>query len=129
MAVVKFRYGIVFLRVNGGSSWCTYYRIIFPSPFLLPIAHYGQMEMTDILSGAIARRLPSQQGWSPYGAYHGCTDDASNEKSGARAGYWRIYSRILGVIGGPVSLFKGLDEMQRWWQIRLSAPAITFCWR
>lgn len=40
-------------------------------------------------------------------------DDASNEKSGARAGYWRIYSRYSGVMGGPVSLFKGLDEMQQ----------------
>lgn len=40
-------------------------------------------------------------------------DDESNEKSGARAGYWRIYSRYSGVIGGPVSLFKGLDEMQQ----------------
>ena len=54
-------------------------------------------------------------------------DDESNEKSGARAGYWRIYSRYSpGVIGGPVSLFKGLDEMQQMVAIRLSAPAITF---
>ena len=34
--------------------------LFFHPHFSLPIAH-------------LSRRLPSQQGWSPYGAYHGCT--------------------------------------------------------
>ncbi len=53
-------------------------------------------------------------------------DDASNEKSGARLGIGGFILGILGVMGGPVSLLKGWMRCSRWWQIRLSAPAILF---
>lgn len=97
MAVVKFRYGIVFCAINGGSSWCTYYRIIFPSPFSLPIAHYGQMEMTDILSGAIVAAIAIAAGMVAVWCLprlHAMMHQM--KKSGARARYWRIYSRYSG---------------------------------
>lgn len=106
--------GSSFCAVNGGSSWCTYYRIIFPSPFFT--AHCAlRTNGNDRYSqrcncrGDCHRSRDSRRMVLTTVA----RDDASNEKSGARAGYWRIYSRYSGVIGGPVSLFKGLDEMQQ----------------
>lgn len=54
-------------------------------------------------------------------------DDASNENP-VLVLYWRIYSRYSGVIGGPVSLFKGLDEMQQMVNQAFSTSDY-FCWR
>lgn len=36
---------------------------------------------------------------------------------------------ILGVIGGPVSLFKGLDEMQQMVMNQALSASDYFCWR
>ncbi|SUH35988.1 Chloride channel protein [Salmonella enterica subsp. enterica] len=36
------------------------------------------------------------------------------EKSSPDSRHWRFYTGILGVIGGPLTLFKGLDEMHKW---------------
>ncbi|STE44661.1 putative voltage gated chloride channel protein [Escherichia coli] len=71
--------------------------LFFHPHFSLPIAHYGQMEMTDILSGAIVAAIAIAAGMVAVWCLPTVArDDASNEKSGARAGYWRIYSRYSG---------------------------------
>ncbi len=115
--------------------------------------------MTDILSGAIVAAIAIAAGmvagWC-LPRLHAMRHQM--KKPVFVLGIGGLILGSLGVIGGPVSLFKGLDEMQqmvanqafstsdyfllavfrclkgwmrcsRWWQIRLSAPAITFCWR
>ncbi|EJL2528537.1 ion channel protein [Salmonella enterica] len=59
--------------------------LFFHPHFSLPIAHYTQMRLVDIASGAIV----------------------------AAIGIGGFILGILGVIGGPLTLFKGLDEMQQ----------------
>ncbi len=123
---MKSAMGSSLCAVNGGSSWCTYYGLFFHPHFSLPIAHYGQMERPIFSAVQLSRRLPSQQGWSRMVLTTVARDDASNEKSGVRLGIGGFILGILGVIGGPVSRLKGWMRCSRWWQIRLSAPALLF---
>ncbi|HAW1885023.1 TPA: ion channel protein [Escherichia coli] len=88
--------------------------LFFHPHFSLPIAHYGQMEMTDILSGAIVAAIAIAAGMVAVGCLprlHAMMHQMKNPVLVLGIGGFIL--GILGVIGGPVSLFKGLDEMQQ----------------
>ncbi|EFC4898137.1 ion channel protein [Escherichia coli] len=88
--------------------------LFFHPHFSLPIAHYGQMEMTDILSGAIVAAIAIAAGMVAVWCLprlHAMMNQMKNPV--LVLGIGRFILGILGVIGGPVSLFKGLDEMQQ----------------
>ncbi|EGZ0339065.1 ion channel protein [Escherichia coli] len=88
--------------------------LFFHPHFSLPIAHYGQMEMTDILSGAIVAAIAIAAGMVAVWCLprlHSMMHQMKNPVLVLGVGGFIL--GILGVIGGPVSLFKGLDEMQQ----------------
>ncbi|MCF7260097.1 ion channel protein [Escherichia coli] len=88
--------------------------LFFHPHFSLPIAHYGQMEMTDILSGAIVAAIDIAAGMVAVWCLprlHAMMHQMKNPVLVLGIGGFIL--GILGVIGGPVSLFKGLDEMQQ----------------
>ncbi|HHJ2707967.1 TPA: ion channel protein [Escherichia coli] len=88
--------------------------LFFHPHFSLPIAHYGQMEMTDILSGAIVAAIAIAAGMVAVlclPRLHAMMHQMKNPVLVLGIGGFIL--GILGVIGGPVSLFKGLDEMQQ----------------
>ncbi|MDZ9985773.1 ion channel protein [Escherichia coli] len=88
--------------------------LFFHPHFSLPIAHYGQMEMTDILSGAIIAAIAIAAGMVAVWCLprlHAMMNQMKNPVLVLGIGGFIL--GILGVIGGPVSLFKGLDEMQQ----------------
>lgn len=88
--------------------------LFFHPHFSLPIAHYGQMEMTDILSGAIFAAIAIAAGMVAVWCLprlHAMMHQMKNPVLVLGIGGFIL--GILGVIGGPVSLFKGLDEMQQ----------------
>lgn len=88
--------------------------LFFHPHFSLPIAHYGQMEMTDILSGAIVAAIAIVAGMVAVWCLprlHAMMHQMKNPVLVLGIGGFIL--GILGVIGGPVSLFKGLDEMQQ----------------
>ncbi|WHD40602.1 ion channel protein [Escherichia coli] len=88
--------------------------LFFHPHFSLPIAHYGQMEMTDILSGAIVAAIAIAAGMVAVWCLprlHAMMHQMKNPVFVLGIGEFIL--GILGVIGGPVSLFKGLDEMQQ----------------
>lgn len=88
--------------------------LFFHPHFSLPIAHYGQMEMTDILSGAIVAAIAIAAGMVAVWCLprlHSMMHQMKNPVLVLGIGGFIL--GIQGVIGGPVSLFKGLDEMQQ----------------
>lgn len=88
--------------------------LFFHPHFSLPIAHYGQMEMTDILSGAIVAATAIAAGMVAVWCLprlHAMMHQMKNPVLVLGIGGFIL--GILGIIGGPVSLFKGLDEMQQ----------------
>ncbi|ELP2912045.1 ion channel protein [Escherichia coli O128] len=88
--------------------------LFFHPHFSLPIAHYGQMEMTDILSGAIVAAIAIAAGMVAVWCLprlHAMMNQMKNPVLVLGIGGFIL--GILGIIGGPVSLFKGLDEMQQ----------------
>ncbi|HFI9458502.1 TPA: ion channel protein [Escherichia coli] len=88
--------------------------LFFHPHFSLPIAHYGQMEMTDILSVAIVAAIAIAAGMVAVWCLprlHAMMHQMKNPVLVLGIGGFIL--GILGVIGGPVSLFKGLDEMQQ----------------
>ena len=88
--------------------------LFFHPHFSLPITHYGQMEMTDILSGAIVAAIAIAAGMVAVWCLprlHAMMHQMKNPVLVLGIGGFIL--GILGVIGGPVSLFKGLDEMQQ----------------
>lgn len=88
--------------------------LFFHPHFSLPIAHYGQMEMTDIFSGAIVAAIAIAAGMVAVWCLprlHAMMNQMKNPVLVLGIGGFIL--GILGVIGGPVSLFKGLDEMQQ----------------
>ncbi|MEF7245755.1 ion channel protein [Escherichia coli] len=88
--------------------------LFFHPHFSLPIAHYGQMEMTDILSGAIVAAIAIAAGMVAVWCLPRLHAMMNQMKNPALVlGIGGFILGILGVIGGPVSLFKGLDEMQQ----------------
>ncbi|MBS8593440.1 ion channel protein [Escherichia coli] len=88
--------------------------LFFHPHFSLPIAHYGQMEMTDILSGAIVAAIAIAAGMVAVWCLPRLRAMMHQMKNPVLVlGIGGFILGILGVIGGPVSLFKGLDEMQQ----------------
>lgn len=88
--------------------------LFFHPHFSLPIAHYGQMQMTDILSGAIVAAIAIAAGMVAVWCLprlHAMMHQMKNPVLVLGIGGFIL--GILGVIGGPASLFKGLDEMQQ----------------
>ncbi|HFU8698072.1 TPA: ion channel protein [Escherichia coli] len=88
--------------------------LFFHPHFSLPIAHYGQMQMTNILSGAIVAAIAIAAGMVAVWCLprlHAMMHQMKNPVLVLGIGGFIL--GILGVIGGPVSLFKGLDEMQQ----------------
>ena len=88
--------------------------LFFHPHFSLPMAHYGQMEMTDILSGAIVAAIAIAAGMVAVWCLprlHAMMHQMKNPVLVLGIGGFIL--GILGVMGGPVSLFKGLDEMQQ----------------
>ncbi|EFL3919667.1 ion channel protein [Escherichia coli] len=88
--------------------------LFFHPHFSLPIAHYGKMEMTDILSGAIVAAIAIAAGMVAVWCLPRLHAMMHQIKIPVLVlGIGGFILGILGVIGGPVSLFKGLDEMQQ----------------
>ncbi|EQV91557.1 ion channel protein [Escherichia coli KOEGE 71 (186a)] len=88
--------------------------LFFHPHFSLPIAHYGQMKMADIISGAIVAAIAIAAGMVAVWCLprlHAMMHQIKNPV--LMLGVGGFILGILGVIGGPVSLFKGLDEMQQ----------------
>ncbi|MCZ8855684.1 ion channel protein [Escherichia albertii] len=88
--------------------------LFFHPHFSLPIAHYGQMQITDILSGAIVAAIAIAAGMIAVWCLPRLHTMMHRLKNPVlMLGLGGFLLGILGVIGGPVSLFKGLDEMQQ----------------
>ncbi|MCZ9157387.1 ion channel protein [Escherichia albertii] len=88
--------------------------LFFHPHFSLPIAHYGQMQITDILSGAIVATIAIAAGMIAVWCLPRLHTMMHRLKNPVlMLGLGGFLLGILGVIGGPVSLFKGLDEMQQ----------------
>ncbi|WP_000903272.1 ion channel protein [Escherichia sp. TW14182] len=88
--------------------------LFFHPHFSLPIAHYGQMQMADIISGAIVAAIAIAAGMVAVWCLprlHAMMHQIKNPV--LMLGVGGFILGILGVIGGPFSLFKGLDEMQQ----------------
>lgn len=82
--------------------------------FSLPIAHYGQMQLADIFSGAIVAAIAIALGMVAVWCLprlHRLMHKLKHPVLILGAGGFLL--GILGAIGGPVTLFKGLDEMQQ----------------
>ena len=88
--------------------------LFFHPHFSLPIAHYTQMHVIDILSGAVVAAIAIAAGmvavWCLPRLHH-LIHRLKHPVLILGAG--GLILGILGVIGGPLTLFKGLDEMQQ----------------
>lgn len=88
--------------------------LFFHPHFSLPIAHYTQMHLIDILSGAVVAAIAIAAGmvavWCLPRLHH-LMPRLKHPVLILGAGGFIL--GILGVIGGPLTLFKGLDEMQQ----------------
>ncbi|XLC60798.1 ion channel protein [Citrobacter freundii] len=88
--------------------------LFFHPHFSLPIAHYMQMHLIDILSGAVVAAIAIAAGmvavWCLPRLHHLMHRLKHPELILGAGGF---ILGILGVIGGPLTLFKGLDEMQQ----------------
>ena len=88
--------------------------LFFHPHFSLPIAHYGQMEMTDILSGAIVAAIAIAAGMVAVWCLprlHAMMHQMKNPV--LVLGIGRFIVGLMQLFKGAVSLFKGLDEMQQ----------------
>ena len=88
--------------------------LFFHPHFSLPIAHYTQMHLIDILSGAVVAAIAIAAGMVAVW----CLPRLHHLMHGLKhpvliLGAGGFILGILGVIGGPLTLFKGLDEMQQ----------------
>lgn len=87
--------------------------LFFHPHFSLPVAHYTQLQLVDILSGAIVAAIAIAGGMIAVWCLprlHSLLHQVKNPVIVLGIGGFIL--GILGVIGGPMSLFKGLDEMQ-----------------
>ena len=88
--------------------------LFFHPHFSLPIAHYTQMHLIDILSGAVVAAIAIAAGMVAVWCLprlHNLMHRLKHPVLILGAGGFIL--GILGVIGGPLTLFKGLDEMQQ----------------
>lgn len=88
--------------------------LFFHPHFSLPIAHYSQMRIVDIFSGAIVTTLAIAVGMVAVWCLprlHYLFHRLRNPVLVLGIGGFLL--GLLGAIGGPLSLFKGLEEMQQ----------------
>ena len=88
--------------------------LFFHPHFSLPIAHYTQMHLVDILSGAVVAAIAIAAGMVAVWCLPRLHHLMHRLKHPILIlGVGGFILGILGVIGGPLTLFKGLDEMQQ----------------
>lgn len=88
--------------------------LFFHPHFSLSLPHYGQMQIADIFSGAIVAAIAIALGMVAVWCLprlHRLMHRLKHPVLILGAG--GLILGILGTIGGPVTLFKGLDEMQQ----------------
>lgn len=88
--------------------------LFFHPHFSLPIAHYTQMRIVDIFSGAVVAAIAIAAGMVAVWCLprlHALLHRLKNPVLILGAGGFLL--GLLGVVGGPLTLFKGLDEMQQ----------------
>ncbi|KDF14129.1 hypothetical protein AF42_02789 [Citrobacter freundii MGH 56] len=88
--------------------------LFFHPHFSLPIAHYTQMHLIDILSGAVVAAIAIAAGMVAVWCLPRLHRLMHRLKHPVLIlGVGGFILGIMGVIGGPLTLFKGLDEMQQ----------------
>jgi len=88
--------------------------VFFHPHFSLPVAHYPQLHLIDILSGAVVCAIAIALGMVAVWCMPRLHQLMQRIKSPVIAlGIGGFVLGILGVIGGNITLFKGLDEMQQ----------------
>lgn len=88
--------------------------LFFHPHFSLPIPHYGQMRFVDILSGIIVALIAIAVGMVAVWCLPRLHALMHRLKNPILAlGIGGLLLGIVGTIGGPLTLFKGLDEMQQ----------------
>lgn len=88
--------------------------LFFHPHFSLPIAHYTQMHLIDIISGAVVAAIAIAAGMVAVWCLPRLHRLMHRLKHPVLIlGVGGFILGILGVIGGPLTLFKGLDEMQQ----------------
>ncbi|WP_297122269.1 ion channel protein [uncultured Enterobacter sp.] len=88
--------------------------LFFHPHFSLPISHYGQMQIADIFSGAIVAAIAIALGMVAVWCLprlHRLMHKLKHPVLILSVGGFML--GILGAIGGHITLFKGLDEMQQ----------------
>ena len=102
---------ILLVRHAGGALTTG---LFFHPHFSLPIPHYGQMRFVDILSGIIVALIAIAVGMVAVWCLprlHALMHRLKNPI--LTLGIGGLLLGIVGTIGGPLTLFKGLDEMQQ----------------
>jgi H+/Cl- antiporter ClcA len=88
--------------------------LFFHPHFSLPIAHYSQMQLADIFSGAIVAAIAIALGMVAVWCLPRLHQLMHRLKHPVLIlGMGGLIMGILGAIGGNITLFKGLDEMQQ----------------
>ena len=88
--------------------------LFFHPHFSLPIAHYTQMHLVDILSGAVVAAIAIAAGMIAVWCLPRLHHLMHRLKHPVLIlGVGGFILGILGIMGGPLTLFKGLDEMQQ----------------
>jgi H+/Cl- antiporter ClcA len=88
--------------------------LFFHPHFSLSLPHYGQMQIADIFSGAIVVAIAIALGMVAVWCLPRLHRLMHKLKHPVlMLGVGGLILGILGAIGGPVTLFKGLDEMQQ----------------
>ena len=88
--------------------------LFFHPHFSLPIAHYGQMQLVDIFSGAVVASIAIALGMIAVWCLprlHQLMHRLGHPVLILGIGGFLL--GILGIIGGNITLFKGLSEMQQ----------------
>lgn len=88
--------------------------LFFHPHFSLPIAHYTQRRIVDIFSGAVVAAIAIAAGMVAVWCLprlHALLHRLKNPVLILGVGGFLL--GLLGVMGGPLTLFKGLDEMQQ----------------
>ncbi|MDL4619475.1 ion channel protein [Citrobacter amalonaticus] len=88
--------------------------LFFHPHFSLPVAHYTQMRIVDIFSGAVVAAIAIAAGMVAVWCLprlHALLHRLKNPVLILSVGGFLL--GLLGVMGGPLTLFKGLDEMQQ----------------
>lgn len=88
--------------------------LFFQPHFSLPIPHYGHMQLADIFSGAIVAAIAIALGMVAVWCLprlHLLVHKLKHPVLILGVGGFLL--GLLGAIGGPITLFKGLDEMQQ----------------